>query len=91
MKLSFVFGSCLLSYYDAAVDYLATIRVLPRLVEVAKGSTKEKVLFCQCFFESLNLAAAKISTVYTVQAVSEGHCTNIAQFTAKASVWGTND
>ncbi|XP_074578829.1 putative V-type proton ATPase subunit H [Curcuma longa] len=34
----------LLSYYDAAVDYLATTRVLPRLVEVAKGSTKEKVV-----------------------------------------------
>ncbi|XP_074568900.1 putative V-type proton ATPase subunit H [Curcuma longa] len=34
----------LLSYYDAAVDYLATTRVMPRLVEVAKGSTKEKVV-----------------------------------------------
>ncbi|URE31863.1 hypothetical protein MUK42_16385, partial [Musa troglodytarum] len=34
----------LLSYYDAAVDYLATTRVLPRLVEVVKGSTKEKVV-----------------------------------------------
>ncbi|MQL69368.1 hypothetical protein Taro_001630, partial [Colocasia esculenta] len=34
----------LLSYFDAAVDYLATTRVLPRLVEVVKGSTKEKVV-----------------------------------------------
>ncbi|PKA64273.1 putative V-type proton ATPase subunit H [Apostasia shenzhenica] len=34
----------LLSYYDAAVDYLSTTRVLPRLVEVIKGSTKEKVV-----------------------------------------------
>lgn len=34
----------LLSYYDAAVDYLATTRVIPRLVEVVKGSTKEKVV-----------------------------------------------
>ncbi|XP_072975043.1 probable V-type proton ATPase subunit H [Typha angustifolia] len=34
----------LLSYYDAAVDYLATTRVMPRLVEVVKGSTKEKVV-----------------------------------------------
>ncbi|KAI0496252.1 hypothetical protein KFK09_022566 [Dendrobium nobile] len=34
----------LLSYYDAAVDYLATTRILPRLVEVIKGSTKEKVV-----------------------------------------------
>ncbi|CAA6670497.1 unnamed protein product [Spirodela intermedia] len=32
----------LLSYYDAAIDYLATTRILPRLVEVVKGSTKEK-------------------------------------------------
>ncbi|WOL01297.1 putative V-type proton ATPase subunit H [Canna indica] len=34
----------LLSYYDAAADYLATTRVLPKLVEVVKGSTKEKVV-----------------------------------------------
>lgn len=34
----------LLSYYDAAIDYLATTRVLPRLMEVVKGSTKEKVV-----------------------------------------------
>lgn len=34
----------LLSFYDAAVDYLATTRVLPRLVDVVKGSTKEKVV-----------------------------------------------
>lgn len=34
----------LLSYYDAALDYLATTRVLPKLVEVVKGSTKEKVV-----------------------------------------------
>jgi V-type H+-transporting ATPase subunit H len=35
----------LLSFYDAAVDYLSTTRVMPRLVEVVKGSTKEKVMF----------------------------------------------
>ncbi|KAJ1291325.1 hypothetical protein BS78_02G308100 [Paspalum vaginatum] len=34
----------LLSFYDAAVDYLSTTRVMPRLVEVVKGSTKEKVV-----------------------------------------------
>ncbi|KAI0500417.1 hypothetical protein KFK09_018629 [Dendrobium nobile] len=34
----------LLSYYYAAVDYLAATRILPRLAEVVKGSTKEKVL-----------------------------------------------
>nr|CAD1817282.1 unnamed protein product [Ananas comosus var. bracteatus] len=34
----------LLSYYDKAVEYMATTRVLPRLVEVVKGSTKEKVV-----------------------------------------------
>lgn len=33
----------LLSYYDPAVEYLATSRTLPRLIEVVKGSTKEKV------------------------------------------------
>nr|CAD1821672.1 unnamed protein product [Ananas comosus var. bracteatus] len=34
----------LLSYYGKAVEYMATTRVLPRLVEVVKGSTKEKVV-----------------------------------------------
>ncbi|CAN6458003.1 unnamed protein product [Victoria cruziana] len=34
----------LLSYYDAAVDFLATTRAVPRLVEVVKSSTKEKVV-----------------------------------------------
>uniref|UniRef100_A0A0D9X047 Vacuolar proton pump subunit H n=1 Tax=Leersia perrieri TaxID=77586 RepID=A0A0D9X047_9ORYZ len=34
----------LLSFYDAAVDYLSTTRVMPRLVDVVKGSTKEKVV-----------------------------------------------
>ncbi|XP_010251374.1 PREDICTED: V-type proton ATPase subunit H [Nelumbo nucifera] len=34
----------LLSYYEPAVEYLATSRTLPRLVEVVKGSTKEKVV-----------------------------------------------
>nr|XP_010930282.1 probable V-type proton ATPase subunit H [Elaeis guineensis] len=34
----------LLSYYDAAVDYMATTRIMPRLVEVVKSSTKEKVV-----------------------------------------------
>lgn len=33
----------LLSYYEPAVEYLATSRALPRLTEVVKGSTKEKV------------------------------------------------
>lgn len=33
----------LLSYYEPAIEYLATSRALPRLLEVAKGSTKEKV------------------------------------------------
>ncbi|KAL2526256.1 V-type proton ATPase subunit H [Abeliophyllum distichum] len=34
----------LLSYYEPAVEYLATSRTLPRLIEVVKGSTKEKVV-----------------------------------------------
>ncbi|XP_077252967.1 V-type proton ATPase subunit H-like [Tasmannia lanceolata] len=34
----------LLSYYVPAIDYLATTRALPRLIEVVKGSTKEKVV-----------------------------------------------
>ncbi|XP_073293375.1 V-type proton ATPase subunit H [Primulina huaijiensis] len=34
----------LLSYYEPAVEYLATTKCLPRLIEVAKGSTKEKVV-----------------------------------------------
>ncbi|XP_043722013.1 V-type proton ATPase subunit H-like [Telopea speciosissima] len=34
----------LLSFYEPAVEYLATSRTLPRLLEVVKGSTKEKVV-----------------------------------------------
>lgn len=34
----------LLSYYEPAIEYLATSRALPRLLEVVKASTKEKVL-----------------------------------------------
>ncbi|KAL9248295.1 hypothetical protein vseg_021634 [Gypsophila vaccaria] len=34
----------LLSYYEPAVEYLATSRCLPRLMEVVKSSTKEKVV-----------------------------------------------
>uniref|UniRef100_A0A2N9GL32 ATPase V1 complex subunit H C-terminal domain-containing protein n=1 Tax=Fagus sylvatica TaxID=28930 RepID=A0A2N9GL32_FAGSY len=34
----------LLSYYEPAVEYLATTRTLPRLIEVVKSSTKEKVV-----------------------------------------------
>ncbi|XP_076884172.1 V-type proton ATPase subunit H-like [Bidens hawaiensis] len=34
----------LLSYYEPAIEYLATSRALPRLVEVVKSSTKEKVV-----------------------------------------------
>ncbi|PHU11084.1 V-type proton ATPase subunit H [Capsicum chinense] len=34
----------LLSYYEPAIDYLATSRALRRLIEVVKGSTKEKVV-----------------------------------------------
>lgn len=33
----------LLSYYEPAIEYLATTRTLPRLTEVVKSSTKEKV------------------------------------------------
>ena len=33
----------LLSYYEPAIEYLATSRTLPRLIEVVKSSTKEKV------------------------------------------------
>ncbi|XP_052176189.1 V-type proton ATPase subunit H [Diospyros lotus] len=34
----------LLSYYEPAIEYLATSRGLPRLIDVVKGSTKEKVV-----------------------------------------------
>ncbi|KAL2555399.1 V-type proton ATPase subunit H [Forsythia ovata] len=34
----------LLSYYEPAIEHLATSRTLPRLIEVVKGSTKEKVV-----------------------------------------------
>ncbi|THG06760.1 hypothetical protein TEA_014100 [Camellia sinensis var. sinensis] len=34
----------LLSFYEPAIEYLATSRTLPRLTEVVKGSTKEKVV-----------------------------------------------
>lgn len=34
----------LLSYYEPAIEYLATTRTLPRLTEVVKSSTKEKVV-----------------------------------------------
>ncbi|XP_038992607.1 V-type proton ATPase subunit H-like [Hibiscus syriacus] len=34
----------LLSYYEPAIEYLATSRALPRLVDVVKSSTKEKVV-----------------------------------------------
>ena len=52
----------LLSYYEPAIEYLATSRAVPRLLEVVKGSTKEKVvilftlldLFCFVLFEIVN-------------------------------------
>ncbi|TYH28580.1 hypothetical protein ES288_A02G154400v1 [Gossypium darwinii] len=34
----------LLSYYEPAIEYLATFRALPRLVDVVRSSTKEKVV-----------------------------------------------
>ncbi|XP_060210098.1 V-type proton ATPase subunit H-like [Lycium barbarum] len=34
----------LLSYYEPGIEYLATSRVVPQLIEVVKGSTKEKVV-----------------------------------------------
>ncbi|WCJ27770.1 V-type proton ATPase subunit H [Euphorbia peplus] len=34
----------LLSYYEPAIEYLATSRTLPRLADVVKSSTKEKVV-----------------------------------------------
>ncbi|XP_030538976.2 V-type proton ATPase subunit H-like [Rhodamnia argentea] len=34
----------LLSYYEPAIEYLATSRALPRLIDVVKCSTKEKVV-----------------------------------------------
>ncbi|KAI4327539.1 hypothetical protein L6164_019988 [Bauhinia variegata] len=34
----------LLSYYEPAIEFLATSRTLPRLIEVVKSSTKEKVV-----------------------------------------------
>ncbi|XP_050223860.1 V-type proton ATPase subunit H [Mercurialis annua] len=34
----------LLSFYEPAIEYLATSRTLPRLIDVVKSSTKEKVV-----------------------------------------------
>ncbi|GMG99362.1 hypothetical protein Nepgr_001202 [Nepenthes gracilis] len=34
----------LLSYYEPSIEYLATSRCVPRLIEVVKSSTKEKVV-----------------------------------------------
>ncbi|XP_057784480.1 V-type proton ATPase subunit H-like [Salvia miltiorrhiza] len=34
----------LLSYYEPAIEHLATSRSLPRLIDVVKGTTKEKVV-----------------------------------------------
>ncbi|RDX87178.1 V-type proton ATPase subunit H, partial [Mucuna pruriens] len=34
----------LLSYYEPAIEYLVTSRTLPRLIDVVKSSTKEKVV-----------------------------------------------
>ncbi|GAB2287122.1 hypothetical protein Dimus_021508 [Dionaea muscipula] len=34
----------LLSYYEPAIEYLATSRCVPRLIDVVKSSTKEKVV-----------------------------------------------
>ncbi|MED6208292.1 hypothetical protein PIB30_043653 [Stylosanthes scabra] len=34
----------LISYYEPAIEYLATSRALPRLIDVVKTSTKEKVV-----------------------------------------------
>uniref|UniRef100_A0A0R0KZD7 V-type proton ATPase subunit H n=1 Tax=Glycine max TaxID=3847 RepID=A0A0R0KZD7_SOYBN len=34
----------LLSYYEPAIEYLATSRTLPRLIDVVRSSTKEKVV-----------------------------------------------
>ncbi|XP_016742379.2 V-type proton ATPase subunit H isoform X2 [Gossypium hirsutum] len=34
----------LLTYYEPAIEYLATFRALPRLVDVVRSSTKEKVV-----------------------------------------------
>lgn len=35
----------LLSYYEPAIEYLATSRTMQRLTEVVKHSTKEKVSY----------------------------------------------
>ncbi|KAL8458746.1 hypothetical protein ACS0TY_036308 [Phlomoides rotata] len=35
---------CLLSFYEPTIEYLASSRSLPRLIEVVKGSIKEKVV-----------------------------------------------
>lgn len=45
----------LLSYYEPAIEYLATSRALPRLIDVVKGSTKEKVSCISCY-ELLQMA-----------------------------------
>ncbi|KAJ4974189.1 hypothetical protein NE237_007363 [Protea cynaroides] len=47
-SIQLLYETCLcvwiLSYYEPAVEYLETPRILPRLLEVVKNSTKEKVV-----------------------------------------------
>ncbi|GAA0149096.1 ATP synthase [Lithospermum erythrorhizon] len=47
-SLQLLYETCfcvwLLSYYEPALDHLSTSKALPQLVEVVKGSTKEKVV-----------------------------------------------
>jgi hypothetical protein len=46
----------LLSFHDGAFEAFSTARVVPRLVEVVKSSTKEKVLSgCKFYFGSRSL------------------------------------
>ncbi|MED6226909.1 hypothetical protein PIB30_108416, partial [Stylosanthes scabra] len=47
-SIQLLYETCLcvwfLSYYEPAIEYLATSKTLPSLVDVAKSSTKEKVV-----------------------------------------------
>lgn len=73
----------LLSFYDAAVEAISSARTLPRLVDVAKSSTKEKVvrvailtmknLLGKCNFtsEMVDLGVPKIVQSLKLQAWSD--------------------
>ncbi|MCE3050249.1 hypothetical protein HAX54_046749 [Datura stramonium] len=55
----------LLSYYEPAIEYLATSRALPRLIEVVKGSTKEDSRFGALLPDCFRLGFLRLGVMRT--------------------------